>query len=169
MPNLISTNHSVKDKINRLVTVIEYFQSFYNNFLVPIFFLLIFQVYRTNFMSFIKLLQILMRTPPIIIGRLINRYIWKKTEFLSYHINDSITSTTTQILFAHSKLTGIDICMKVWPKRKIGESSPEDPKIQLKIYLMDLHSIKVLRLVSILVLLLSPYKVKEHKKFCEEA
>ncbi len=132
MPNLISTNHSVKDKINRLVTVIEYFQSFYNNFLVPIFFLLIFQVYRTNFMSFIKLLQILMRTPPIIIGRLINRYIWKKTEFLSYHINDSITSTTTQILFAHSKLTGIDICMKVWPKRKIGESSPEDPKIQLK-------------------------------------
>jgi aminoglycoside phosphotransferase family enzyme len=134
--NLMSSNYSSIDTIHELPKkskcLIEYIKSFYNSFFVPFFFLLIFQVYRTNFISFIKLMQILVRTPLVIIGRLINRFIWKKPRLTSYHIKGTIPSTTTQIFFTRSKLTGIDICMKLWPKRKLGDSSPKDPVRQLE-------------------------------------
>ena len=138
MSDLMSSNCSGKDTIHRLPKnlnhLVEDILSFYDNFFIPIFPLLIFQVYRTNFISFIKLLRILVRTPVVIIGRLIMRQMWKKTELTPYQypIRRTITSTTTQIFFARSKLLDIDICMKVWPKRKIGKSSSEDPTRQLK-------------------------------------
>ncbi len=131
MPVIRSANHPRKDTINKLTAIMQYLQPFFHGFLLPLFFLLIFQVYRTNLMSFIKFLQIIVRIP-LIIDRLVIRRIWKKTELPSYHFKEAITSTTTQIFFGHSKLTGIDICMKVWPKRKIEDCSSEDPTNQLK-------------------------------------
>ncbi len=136
MSDLISSNPSDRDTTHRLPKYLNHFVEdilpFYDNIFSPIFPLLIFQLYRTNFISFIKLLQILVRTPLMIVGRQIARRIWKNRELTPYHIKGTIASPTTQIFFAHSKLTGIDICMKVWQKRKMGNSSSEDPTRQLK-------------------------------------
>lgn len=106
-------------------------RSLYNSFLIPLFFLLIFQVYRTNFVSFLKIFRIIIGIP-LIIMRLIMRYILKKTELTPYRIEDVFVSATTQIFLTRSKRIGINICMKLWPKRKIGDSSSEDPATQLE-------------------------------------
>ena len=129
MSDLISSNYSDKDTIPRLHKKSNRLESSYRNFFFSFF---LFQVYRTNFTSLLKLLQIFVRTPLMIIGRIIIRLLLKKTELTPYRIKRTIPSTTTQIFFAHSKLTGIDICMKLWPKHKMGNSSSEDPKRQLK-------------------------------------
>src|SRR5690349_12669669 len=116
---LISTKYSVRVTIYRFLKrsklIIRKIQSFYYDFLVLFFSLLIFQVYRTNFRSFIKLPRVIVQVLLVII----ERQIMGKREFVPYHIKGTVMSTTTQIFFAHSKLTGIDICMKLWPKRTV--------------------------------------------------
>lgn len=114
-----------------LKIVVLYIKIFYDNFLVPFFFLLIFQVYRTNFISFLKIFRVIVGIP-LIIMQPIMKYILKKTELTSYSIEGTIVSTTTQIFFTRSKRIGISICMKLWPKRRLEDSSSEDPSTQLE-------------------------------------
>lgn len=136
MSDLIITNCSEKDTIpsfpKRSNFIMETFQSFHDGFLTPFFALLIFQVYRTNLFSFIKLPRIIIQVLLVIIERLIIRCIEGNRVLAPYYINETVESTTTQIFFAHSKLTGIEICMKVWPKRKVGNNELENPTAQLR-------------------------------------
>ncbi len=128
MSDLISSNYSDKDPLPRLHKKLNHLDPFYRSFFISFF---LFQAYRTNFMSLLKLAQILVRVPLVIIERIIIKLLWEQTELAPYHIKRTISSTTTQVFFAHSKLTGIDICMKLWPKRRAGDSGQEDSTTQL--------------------------------------
>lgn len=135
MPDFTSANQSPNDSPSWLSLkskpIKNYFRSTYKNLLVPFFFFSLFQVYRTNFISVLKLPIILVRIILIILVRAIYRLLWKNKELPSYQIKGKIESTTTQIFFARSKLTGLHICMKLWPKRQFGDGSLEDPAKQL--------------------------------------
>src|SRR5579872_1254942 len=129
MSESFSSNYSDNGLTPKLHKKPNPLEAFFRNLFISF---LLFQIYRTNFLSLLKLLQILGLTPFMFIARKINKLLWRKQVPPSYKIKDKIESTTTQIYFSRSKLTGIDLCMKLWPKRQVGDSSQEDPRDQLK-------------------------------------
>ena len=135
MSDLSGANYLPHDSPSRLSlrskSIRNYFRSLATNLVAPFFFLVLFQVYRTNFKSILKLPKIFFTITLIMLRRTIYRCTGQKKELNSYLIREKIESTTTQIFFARSKLTGLDICMKLWPKRQFGDSSLEDPAKQL--------------------------------------
>lgn len=96
-----------------------------HSFCVIIFPLVIFQLRQANVHTFLKFLLYILKH-----GLQICQSIFSFE--LDYIVKDRIVSPTTRIIFTHSKLTNVPICLKTWQRNRNGEKIAIDIDLLLE-------------------------------------